>query len=69
MMKKDSSFLFRSGFTIFLFLLSFLLFSWPFLTSQMSSESLYYFLFITWAIVIIVLTIMNSGAGRHSDKD
>jgi hypothetical protein len=50
-------------FSLFLFLFSLVIFSWPFFAGAKSAVSTFIYLFISWASIIVMLFVIS----RHYD--
>ncbi|MDD5731105.1 MAG: hypothetical protein PHN57_08295 [Candidatus Omnitrophica bacterium] len=69
-MKKLKNLFCGKEFSLFLFFLCFVLFSWPFLATGLDREHIFAFLFITWAFIALVLFFMAKNNEKScTDKD
>jgi hypothetical protein len=67
-MEKVRNLFKKSGFGIFLFFISFILFSWPILSIVNNGHSrfLFIYLFSAWGIIITLLFFMSRSYGRSA---
>jgi hypothetical protein len=70
-MIKISKIFRKPGFHAFLFLLSLILFNWPFMSIAYNNSPLtfFYFLFMVWGIILILLFIVKKSLDKSSSND
>lgn len=73
-MRKLCSVFSQRAFTLFVFLLCCILFSWTFFTSDMTPKVIFYFLFMAWFFIIFLLFLMTQSCriedpGNNHNKD